>query len=1064
MEPRTERKVVTVLFCDLVGFTQRSEEMDPEDVAALLAPYHARVKEELERYGGTVEKFIGDAVMAVFGAPVAHEDDPERAVRAAFAIRSYAEDEGIELRIGIATGEALVTLGARPDQGETMATGDVVNTAARLQAAAPVGGIVVGEKTFGATKHSIDYRELDPVDAKGKARPIPAREALRARARITLDRLHGTPLVGRERELDLLVDALSRARAERQPQLVTLVGVPGIGKSRLVYELSQAVEDDPELIAWRQGRCLPYGEGVTFWALSEIVKAELGVLESDAAERVEERLLAAVSEDWVRGYLRPLVGLDLDGAGMAESRDQAFAAWRRFLEGVAAKRPLVLVFEDLHWADDDLLDFVDHLVDWASGVTLLVVCTARPELLERRPGWGGGKTNALTVTLSPLSDEQTAHLLAGLLQQVLMPADTQAALLARAGGNPLYAEQYVRMLDERTGAELALPETVQGIIAARLDVLADEQKALLQDASVVGKVFWLGALTSISGSDARAVEASLHALERKGFVRRERETSIEGDTEYAFLHVLVRDVAYGQIPRAARSEKHRLAAGWIDGLGRPDDHAEMLAHHYGEALALAQAAGADLSALKEPARGALRDAGDRAMALHAYAAALRFYEQALSVWPEHDPERASLLFRRARAVFFLEIDRTDLLEEARAALVAAGDREAAAEAEVLHALALRIGGRPLDALDRARSAVALLEDAPPSRAKAHGLANLARLLMVSTERHEEAIKTGEVALAMAEDLGLGELAAHSLNSIGMARVLAGDFGGIDELEESLRLALEHGSPFESGRVYNNLAAGYDYAGRVEEGAEAAAANLELATKFGLPSGWQRGMVARFHFSCGRWEEARRLAEELLASGEATVVGEPDIRGLAAELRLADDDVAGAASECERALELVRGQQQDTMALTTLTGALRRRATIALAEGRRAAADEIVDSVLFRSPVLWGEIVIELALLLVDLERSGDALISEASSRPSDPWLEVGAAIARGQLVQAADRLATMGAPTHEAAVRLRAAAELVASGRRAEADGQLQRALRFYRSVGAPRYVREAEALLAATA
>ena len=270
---RQERKVVTVLFCDLVGFTKRAEEMDPEDVASLLGPYHARLKKELERYGGTVEKFIGDAVMAVFGAPISHEDDPERAVRAALAIRDFAEDTEIELRIGITTGEALVTLDARPDQGESMATGDVVNTAARLQSAAPVNGILVSEKTYEATKTVIDYGGAVPVEAKGKAWPVPVWEALATRSRVTLDRLHGSQLVGRAREPDQVVDALARSRGERQPQLVTVVGVPGIGKSRLVYELSQAVDRDPELISWRQGRCLPYGDGVTFWALGEIVKA-----------------------------------------------------------------------------------------------------------------------------------------------------------------------------------------------------------------------------------------------------------------------------------------------------------------------------------------------------------------------------------------------------------------------------------------------------------------------------------------------------------------------------------------------------------------------------------------------------------------------------------------------------------------------------------------------------------------------------------------------------------------------------------------------------------------------
>ena len=432
-EPRRERKVVTVLFADLVGFTSRAESLDPEDVDAILRPYHEQLRSELERHGGTVEKFIGDAVMAVFGAPAAHEDDPERAVRAALAIRdAMSEDGRLKVRIAVTTGEALVTLGAHPSEGEGMAAGDVVNTAARLQNAAPVNGILVDETTYRATRDVIGYTEAEPVTAKGKAEPVPVWEAKEARSRFGVDVVQaGAPLVGRRRELDLLTDALARAREERSPQLVTLVGVPGIGKSRLVYELSQVVDAEPELIHWRQGRSLPYGEGVTYWALAEMAKAHAGILETDPPEEAERKLAEAVGGLEAEGAarmlesLRPLVGLGGDGEPGGD-RAGRFAAWRQFFEAIAEQRPTVLVFEDLHWADDDLLDFVDHLVDWGSGVPLLVACTARPELLERRPGWGGGKPNALTLSISPLSDDDTARLLSGLLERSVMPAETQA--------------------------------------------------------------------------------------------------------------------------------------------------------------------------------------------------------------------------------------------------------------------------------------------------------------------------------------------------------------------------------------------------------------------------------------------------------------------------------------------------------------------------------------------------------------------------------------------------------------------------------------------------------------
>jgi len=391
---------VTVLFADLVGFTARAELLDPEDVRSLLAPYHTHLRAELERYGGTVEKFIGDAVMALFGAPSAREDDPERAVRAAFAIRDWAREQGDELQVRIAvnTGEALVALDARPERGESMAAGDVVNTTARLQAAAPLNGILVGEQTFRATSLSIEYREADAVVAKGKSEPVRAWEALQVRSRVGIDVAPRStaPLVGRTRELELLASTLARAREESSPQLLTLVGVPGIGKSRLVSELFAIVDRDSELISWRQGRSLPYGDGVTFWALAEIVKAEAGILESDTSDQTREKLERAVSRlglgtsdtEWIEHQLAPLAGL---AEPVVSARAEAFGAWRRFLEAVAALRPLVLVFDDLHWADDALLEFVDHLVDRAGAVPLLVVCTARPELLERRPGWGGGK-------------------------------------------------------------------------------------------------------------------------------------------------------------------------------------------------------------------------------------------------------------------------------------------------------------------------------------------------------------------------------------------------------------------------------------------------------------------------------------------------------------------------------------------------------------------------------------------------------------------------------------------------------------------------------------------------
>ncbi len=805
---REERKVVTCLFCDLVGFTARAEQLDPEDVRAVLQPYHARVRAELERFGGTVEKFIGDAVMAVFGAPVAHEDDPERAVRAALAIRDTLGEEQLDVRIGITTGEALITLGARPEAGEGMAAGDVVNTAARLQSAAPINGILVDETTFRATERAIEYEEAMPVEAKGKAEPVPVWQARAAMARVGVERVGGAQLVGREQELTLLRGTLTRVIREREPQLVTLTGVPGIGKSRLVFELFQTIETgDFGLVFWRHGRSLPYGEGVTFWALGEMVKAQAGILESDGPEQAGEKLRQAVarfvddpaSAAWLERQLRPLAGLETEEAWAGGRREEAFAAWRRFLEAIADERPLVLVFEDLHWADDALLDFVDYLVDWASGVPLLVLGTARPELLSRRPGWGGGKSNSSTILLSALSGDETAALLHALLGSSVVDADLQARLLEHAGGNPLYAEEFTRMLTSRPD-DVVLPETVQGIIAARLDTLSAEEKELLQDAAAVGRTFWLGAL----GGERWRLEERLHALERNEFVRRERRSAVAGETEYSFRHALVREVAYEQIPRAQRADKHRAAAEWIESLGRIEDHSELLAHHYAAALDYARASGQDTAPLAAQGRIALREAGDRAFSLNAFTAAARYYALAVEPWPHDDPERPELIFKLARTYSANGDERTQqTLDDAYEAALAAGRPELAAEADALLAELFWYRADRERSSDHLERAFASVHDLPSSPGKAHVLSQVARYRMLAGA-DDEAIRIGQEALGMAEGFGLVELQAHALINIGTAKVNLGDASGLEDLERAIEIALAAGSS-EVARATNNLA-------------------------------------------------------------------------------------------------------------------------------------------------------------------------------------------------------------------------------------------------------------------
>jgi class 3 adenylate cyclase len=813
-----ERKVVTVLFCDLVGFTAASEAADPEDVRARIRPYHARLRQEIERFGGTVEKFIGDAVMAVFGAPVAHEDDAERAVRAGLRVLEAIEelnanDPALELqvRVGINTGEAVVALGARPEEGEGIVTGDVVNTASRLQGVAPVNGIAVSKPTYRATERVFDYEELEPAEAKGKAEPLSVWRPLRARARFGSDvtRTHTTQLIGRDLEKPLLIGTFERSAQQRSCQLVTIVGEPGVGKSRLCAELFEYVEERPGLVRWRQGRCLPYGDGISFWALGEIVKAECGILESDTPAQAAAKLERAVADDdpertWLLARLAPLVGAPAEPAAQEES----FAAWRRFCEGLAAERATVLVFEDLHWADPALLAFLEHLADWAEGVPLLLLCTARPELYERHPTFGANARNAQRINLAPLSDAETAQLFAALLERAVVPAETQRGLLERAGGNPLYAEEFVRLLADRGQlAERAqLPESVLALIAARLDTLPAERKSLLQDASVLGKVFWAGALASMAGRDPAEIELALHELARKELVRPARTSSMEGEREYAFWHVLVRDVCYGQIPRAARAARHQAAAAWIEQKAgeRAEDLADVLAHHYQSALELNLAAGIDAQAeqLKAQAVHYLAMSGERALALDVEQAE-RQLALALELAAPGDPARASLLERWALAA-----QQQGRLQDARAAFEQALElyreqAETVPAGRVLTRLGLvvhRLGEPGSEQLfAEARD---LLEAQPPGPELVSAYGYIAGRHTFEN-RYSETVAAAERALALAVELGLPE-PAFALHWRGVARCHLGEAGGLEDVRRALQLALEQSLGREAAVIYGNL--------------------------------------------------------------------------------------------------------------------------------------------------------------------------------------------------------------------------------------------------------------------
>ena len=878
--PGEERKVVSVLFVDLVGFTDRSDRADPEDVRATLKPYHERVKADIERYGGTVEKFIGDAVMAVFGAPVAHEDDAERAVRASLRVlETIAELRGegldVAVRSAVTTGEAVVALGARLDQGEGMVAGDVVNTAARLQSAAPVGSVIVDAATMRSAEGSIAFEPLDSVAAKGKAEPVRVWRAVEARSRfgVDTDLRAQTPFVARESELALLGETFARAQREQSAQLVTVVGEPGVGKSRLVWEFREEIDRRPDLVRWRQGRCLPYGEGITFWALGEIVKAEAGVLETDAPSDALGKVGRAVADTiedeseraWLTERLAPLVGArgDVTGGG----REEAFSAWRRYLEALAAQRPSVLVLEDLHWADAALLDFVEDLLDWAPEVPLMVVATARPELYEARPGWGGGRRNSVTVGMSPLSDEDTARLVAALLQRSVLSADTQAALLERAGGNPLYTEQFVRMhVDRENGGEGSLPATVHALIAARLDTLAPEFKSLLHDAAVVGKVFWTGALAALGSRSREDVLRGLRELVRREFVRPARVSSMRDEEEFAFWHVLVRDVAYQQIPRGPRAATHVAAAEWIEQRAedRVSDHAEFLVHHYEQALELARAAGDSTlqPAVKPRLARFLILAGDRAMRLD-MAAAEASYRRALELVAE-TPTRAVVLVKLGDA-----LQEQGKLREGREIYEAGMTALQESPDERLRAVGMIGLGKALWRIGETRrsrelvlEAIGILEG--EQSADLVSAYEYAAVVDTLAGRSREGIEWADKGIALARELGVDNIVRH-LQMRGLARIDLGDLGGIEDMREALDLSLRLGLGFETASAYNNL-------GEVVGGYESISAGLELtdtSREFARRRGmthhemWTRSARLWSLYDLGEWDELLEESDELV---------------------------------------------------------------------------------------------------------------------------------------------------------------------------------------------------------
>jgi class 3 adenylate cyclase len=639
--PREERRIVSVVFVDLVGFTSRSEQLDPEDVRAILTPYHDTVRTEMESFGGIVEKFVGDAVMAVFGAPTAHGDDPERAVRAALAVREAvtalnAEQPGLELSIrgAVNTGEAVVSLSARPSHGEAMVAGDVVNTASRLQQHAPVGEIIVGEETYRATRAAIEYEPVEAVTAKGKTEPIGAWRAIAASSATGERHLSSTPFVGRTREVGLLEATWERVERERRPHLITLLGPPGVGKSRLTAEFTDAISSRGGRVV--RGRCLPYRERSAYGAFAMQVKELAGIFDSDDVElatgklrTLVERVVDKGEAEAVAGHIAILLGFETKAT--APDRDSLFQSVRVFIEAGARDEPTAFVFEDIHWGDSALLDLVELLATRLHDLPVLLLTNARPELLDTRPAWGGGLLAYHALSLEPLDGSDAAQLALHLLG-----ADTKAAQVAEsAEGNPLFIEQLAAVLSERgSGGAGSLPTTIRGLVAARLDSLPAEERAVILDASIVGRSFWRGALERIA-RDPDCLREALGALERRDLIRRDTVSRIEGDEQWSFKHVLIRDVAYDLQPRARRRDGHRHVAEFIEeSTPEVGEAGAALARHWRGAGEVERAVTRFVAAAEEAERG------------WAKPLAVDLYKEALEMTPAEDAERVRFLRKR----------------------------------------------------------------------------------------------------------------------------------------------------------------------------------------------------------------------------------------------------------------------------------------------------------------------------------------------------------------------------------------------------------------------------------
>lgn len=890
-----ERRTVTVLFADISGYTSVAERLDHETVKAVLERCMTRFAGEVELYGGRVDKYIGDNVMAVFGAPVAHEDDAERAVRAAFGMqhamvelnRELSAEFGLELalRVGLNTGEVLA---GRLGDAYTV-LGDAVNVAARLQGAAPVGGILVGARTKRLSASTIDYRELEPLELKGKAERVPAWEALEMSATGSPESraAQATPLVGREEDLARIEALYARAVRESAPQLVTIVGEPGVGKSRLLAELERRLAQGERAPRIRRGRCLAFGRAIVYWPLAEMLRAECEIGEGEDAASARAKLTARIAAllagegdaEQLARRIAPLARLlgagPSDAQEAEESEDQRsaregfFGSVRTVLEALAQEQPLVLAWEDIHWADEGTLDLIDYLSRWLRA-PVLQVCLARDQLLERRPAWSSTRRSATVAFLEPLEPTEAERLIESLLEASGALSGQARALAERSGGNPLFAEAMVqRIAEQGAGSTAELPDTVQGLLAARLDALEPFERQLVMHAAVLGRTFWESALEPVAVSAGEELQATLASLREKELILPGDSPAPAGERELAFKHVLIRDVAYEMLSKAARAQKHAQVAAFIlERTGRGGEGAVgLVAEHYARAAAFAAEAhlpAAEQERLRSLALEYGEAAGDAAAALYSNREALAYYEAALALLDEQE-DRAQRIaeksgdvsLRLGRVAPAIELWSGCLDYHSRHA-----DKQHVAELHRKIGAGLAHKGERKQAIEHHQRGINLIKDGESSLTLVR-LYEEAAWLYMQVGDNMLAIYASEKALRLAESLGEARAASRAHGIFG--RVF-GRIGDAVKARENLERSVELARRSDEGEtVLALLALGHNLEhseGEYEQAGERYREALALAERIGdVPAQIElHAALAQLAFYRCDWEQVRAATE------------------------------------------------------------------------------------------------------------------------------------------------------------------------------------------------------------